>query len=163
MQLEISPLVETLDIKISDKVIPLNIDLSDEGRARISAAFIGNSKKLEAQELLFDKAKANGNEVEADRARLKMADLIEECFVITVGKDAYDALIDAITKGDRSKRPYCISALTNVMRGMSQVYATANEQNAHARSLGKLAEEMTAMRDSEGDDVAQSVPFEVVR
>lgn len=186
MQIDVTPLVEYLDVNIGDKKITLHVDITAEGRKRMAAAFIPAAKNIEMCEALLDKAIKSGNGADKEKNRQRIADIIEGAFTAVVGKTSYDELIDAITRGDISRRADCTTALTQVMSGISDLMARDNNRNAkitekveakkeirESEELSKTASEDTveavekeyiaAMRDLEGEDVAQPVAFKVVK
>lgn len=128
MQIEITPIVETLDLDIGGRLVKLEVEHTEGARKRMGAVFVTAAQRIGFQEALHDNAIARGDGKAAEKCRSEIADAIEFAIAETFGKEKYDELLDAITVGHPERRSDCTSAFTEVMNAVNMSMTKARER-----------------------------------
>lgn len=153
MDIEVTSPIEPLDVLVGGARIRIPIDVTAQGQLMIAEKCRAGASKMEALEAMAADASSRGDKAEEQRIRVRMEQAMRETLAPIIGKEAYEAIADAATLGNRELRPLTINTFSQVMGGITSLLA-------HVQETAAKAIDTAATRDTLEGDVAQPISDE---
>lgn len=152
MELKVKAPYEPLSIEIGDQEVKCRINVTPNGLLDISDACRKAEQKFKMLQKLHDEAQQTKNSAKMKKVNSQIADTVEPAIKAGIGKESYDAIIEACGADGPVTKADCNVVMVAVFFTIFETVKERREDSLNEKAAHYLAEVQDAQPEPDTED-----------